>query len=72
VSRQEFEVFGLAMLGGGRVSGTAHLFDYPWARLGRARVVDVGGGVGTSSTIVKRDHLVKMNVNFETGGCTPI
>ena len=46
--RPELEIFGLAMLGGGRVFGRAHLFDYPWGTLGpgSATVVDVGGGVG--------------------------
>ncbi|KAL6711557.1 hypothetical protein ACN47E_004491 [Coniothyrium glycines] len=46
VPRPEHRVFGLAMLGGGRVSGVAHLYDYPWEKLGAATVVDVGGGVG--------------------------
>ncbi|KAG2419142.1 hypothetical protein HFD88_002246 [Aspergillus terreus] len=44
--RPELDIFGLAMLGGGRVFGVAHLFDFPWASLGKAQVVDVGGGVG--------------------------
>ncbi|KAF2821202.1 O-methyltransferase A [Ophiobolus disseminans] len=46
VPRPEHSVFGLAMLGGGRVFGKAHLYDYPWSKLGNATVVDVGGGVG--------------------------
>ncbi|KAL8931961.1 MAG: hypothetical protein Q9216_007011 [Gyalolechia sp. 2 TL-2023] len=46
VERPELATFGLAMLGGGRVTGTAHLFDFPWADLGEVLVVDVGGGVG--------------------------
>ncbi|KUI69008.1 Demethylsterigmatocystin 6-O-methyltransferase [Cytospora mali] len=46
VHRPEHEIFGLAMLGGGRVFGQAHLYDFPWASLGNATVVDVGGGVG--------------------------
>ncbi|KAL9599305.1 MAG: hypothetical protein Q9219_003932 [cf. Caloplaca sp. 3 TL-2023] len=46
VKRPELATFGLAMLGGGRVTGTAHLFDFPWADLGEGLVVDVGGGVG--------------------------
>lgn len=46
VSRPELEIFGLAMLGGGRVFGAAHPYDYPWHELGAAVVVDVGGGVG--------------------------
>lgn len=44
--RPELEVFGLAMLGGGRVFGAAHPYDYPWEGLGKATIVDVGGGVG--------------------------
>ncbi|KAL4890073.1 S-adenosyl-L-methionine-dependent methyltransferase [Aspergillus ambiguus] len=44
--RPELDIFGLAMLGGGRVFGVAHLFDFPWASLGKAQIVDVGGGVG--------------------------
>ncbi|KKA24443.1 O-methyltransferase [Rasamsonia emersonii CBS 393.64] len=46
VGRPELENFGLAMVGGGKVTGTAHAFDYPWADLGEAVVVDVGGRVG--------------------------
>ncbi|XP_014558343.1 hypothetical protein COCVIDRAFT_94784 [Bipolaris victoriae FI3] len=46
VGRPELPIFGLAMVGGGRVLGKAHLYDYPWESLGSARVVDVGGGVG--------------------------
>lgn len=47
--RPELEIFGLAMLGGGRVMCTAHLYDYPWQELGKGTVVDVGGGVGLKS-----------------------
>ncbi|KAH7304214.1 S-adenosyl-L-methionine-dependent methyltransferase [Stachybotrys elegans] len=46
VSRPEHTIFGLAMLGGGKVFGEAHLYDFPWAALGNATIVDVGGGVG--------------------------
>ncbi|KAL4963710.1 O-methyltransferase tpcA [Aspergillus stella-maris] len=46
VTRPELENFGLAMVGGGKVSGAAHAYDFPWADLGNALVVDVGGGVG--------------------------
>lgn len=68
VPRPELGNFGLSMLGGGRVNGTAHVYgmkeqiigyimagsrliseDYPWAPLGDAVVVDVGGGVGRST-----------------------
>jgi hypothetical protein len=69
IRRPELDIFGLAMLGGGRVFGVAHLFgmpqytvsgteprhiltvraDFPWASLGKAQVVDVGGGVGMLS-----------------------
>jgi hypothetical protein len=51
VPRPELEIFGLAMLGGGRVFGTAHLYDYPWEDLADGTVVDVGGGVGEFITI---------------------
>ncbi|KAF2836623.1 O-methyltransferase A [Patellaria atrata CBS 101060] len=46
ISRPEHKIFGMAMLGGGRVFGTAHLYDFPWADLGNGTIVDVGGGVG--------------------------
>ncbi|KAF2205777.1 S-adenosyl-L-methionine-dependent methyltransferase [Delitschia confertaspora ATCC 74209] len=46
VARPELEIMGLSMVGGGRVFGTAHVYDYPWASLGDALIVDVGGGVG--------------------------
>ncbi|RYP38827.1 hypothetical protein DL767_002431 [Monosporascus sp. MG133] len=46
VPRPEHALFGLAMVGGGRVYGEAHLYDFPWASLGKATVVDVGGGMG--------------------------
>ncbi|KAF3901332.1 O-demethylpuromycin-O-methyltransferase [Dactylellina cionopaga] len=46
VPRPEHAIFSLAMIGGGRVSGRAHLYDFPWASLGNATVVDVGGGMG--------------------------
>ncbi|GAP82680.1 putative o- protein [Rosellinia necatrix] len=46
IKRPEHSIFGLAMVGGGRVFGQAHLYDFPWASLGSATVVDVGGGVG--------------------------
>ena len=44
--RPELEIFGLAMLGGGKVFGTAHLYDYPWEDLADGTVVDIGGVVG--------------------------
>ncbi|KAF3317545.1 hypothetical protein TWF173_010313 [Orbilia oligospora] len=46
VPRPEHAIFSLAMIGGGRVSGMAHLYDFPWSSLGKATVVDVGGGMG--------------------------
>ncbi|KAI1499394.1 O-methyltransferase [Biscogniauxia marginata] len=46
VPRPEETLFNSAMVGSGRVSGDAHVFDYPWQDLGSATVVDVGGGVG--------------------------
>ncbi|EPS43342.1 hypothetical protein H072_2599 [Dactylellina haptotyla CBS 200.50] len=46
IPRPEHAIFNLAMIGGGRVSGEAHLYDFPWSSLGKATVVDVGGGMG--------------------------
>lgn len=46
VERPELQNFALAMMGGGKASGAAHAHDFPWADLGEATVVDVGGGVG--------------------------
>ncbi|KAL8680153.1 MAG: hypothetical protein Q9186_003620 [Xanthomendoza sp. 1 TL-2023] len=46
VARPELETFGLAMTGGGKVYGMAHLYDFPWEDLGTATIVDVGGGLG--------------------------
>ncbi|KND89113.1 Sterigmatocystin 8-O-methyltransferase [Tolypocladium ophioglossoides CBS 100239] len=48
IKRPEHAIFSLAMVGGGQVTGRAHLHDFPWASLGSATVVDVGGGVGKS------------------------
>ncbi|KAL9938006.1 hypothetical protein V8E36_003551 [Tilletia maclaganii] len=44
--REQLERFGLAMLGAGRVVVPGTLADFPWAELGKAKVVDIGGGVG--------------------------
>ncbi|KAK6523136.1 hypothetical protein TWF694_006031 [Orbilia ellipsospora] len=46
IPRPELTTFGFAMIGGGKVLGEAHLYDFPWASLGKATVVDVGGGLG--------------------------
>ncbi|KFY04193.1 hypothetical protein V491_09437 [Pseudogymnoascus sp. VKM F-3775] len=46
VARPELAIMGLAMIGGGRVFGSAHVHDFPWASLGNSLIVDVGGGVG--------------------------
>ncbi|KAI5814555.1 S-adenosyl-L-methionine-dependent methyltransferase [Pyronema omphalodes] len=54
--RPELEIFGLAMLGGGRVFGTAHIYDFPWASLGNGTVVDVGGGVGGFSLQLSKNY----------------
>ncbi|KAM5476004.1 hypothetical protein MauCBS54593_000687 [Microsporum audouinii] len=45
-SRPEHAIFGLAMIGGGEITGGAHVEDFPWESLGEATVVDVGGGAG--------------------------
>ncbi|KAJ8124187.1 hypothetical protein ONZ43_g41 [Nemania bipapillata] len=34
IKRPEHRIFGLAMVGGGRVFGQAHLYDFPWESLG--------------------------------------
>ncbi len=47
--RPELKIMSMAMVGGGRVTGKAHVYDFPWASLGNGTVVDVGGGVGTFS-----------------------
>ncbi|KAI8630832.1 S-adenosyl-L-methionine-dependent methyltransferase [Xylariaceae sp. FL1651] len=46
IPRPEHAIFGQAMVGGGRVFGQAQLYDFPWASLGSATLVDVGGGAG--------------------------
>ncbi|KAI1373457.1 S-adenosyl-L-methionine-dependent methyltransferase [Hypoxylon crocopeplum] len=46
IRRPELEIFGRAMVGGGKVFGAAHVVDYPWGELGDATVVDIGGGIG--------------------------
>ncbi|KAF2199794.1 S-adenosyl-L-methionine-dependent methyltransferase [Delitschia confertaspora ATCC 74209] len=61
VPRPEHRNFCLAMFAGGLVFGTAHLYDYPWDSLGKATVVDVGGGVG--GFCIQLSHLYP-NLNF--------
>ncbi|KAI5303978.1 hypothetical protein KEM56_006996 [Ascosphaera pollenicola] len=46
VPRPEMDTMNLGMIGGGRITCRAQPFDYPWQSLGKARIVDVGGGVG--------------------------
>ncbi|KAL8981239.1 MAG: hypothetical protein Q9205_003915 [Flavoplaca limonia] len=55
VGRPEHQIFNLSMLGGGRVHGAAHPYDYPWASLGSGAVVDVGGGFG--GFLIQLSHL---------------
>ncbi|CAJ2501645.1 Uu.00g044980.m01.CDS01 [Anthostomella pinea] len=45
-ARPELAIFNLAMVGGGKVSSAAHVLGNPWEKLGKATVVDVGGGQG--------------------------
>jgi hypothetical protein len=47
VGRPELPYFSSAMVGVGRVTSTALIYDYPWASLGKGTVVDVGGGLGS-------------------------
>ncbi|KAH9942953.1 S-adenosyl-L-methionine-dependent methyltransferase [Amylocystis lapponica] len=49
-----FELFGPAMLGGGRVHAPPLFAGYPWETLGSGTVVDVGGGVGGLSLDLAR------------------
>ncbi|KAI2622395.1 S-adenosyl-L-methionine-dependent methyltransferase [Hypoxylon sp. NC1633] len=46
IGRPELDNFAMAMVGGGKTSGAAHAFDFPWGKLGDGLVVDVGGGIG--------------------------
>jgi hypothetical protein len=61
VPRPEHSNFCLAMFAGGLVFGAAHLYDYAWDSLGKATVVDVGGGVG--GFCIQLSHLYP-NLNF--------
>ncbi|KAI1823254.1 S-adenosyl-L-methionine-dependent methyltransferase [Xylaria intraflava] len=46
VQRPELEISARSMTGCGKVFGSAHIVDFPWATLGKATFVDVGGGIG--------------------------
>ncbi|KAK6332339.1 hypothetical protein TWF696_003057 [Orbilia brochopaga] len=46
VARPEYTTFNLAMVGVAKAEAKSHLVDFPWASLGKAVVVDVGGGAG--------------------------
>ncbi|KAH7325589.1 S-adenosyl-L-methionine-dependent methyltransferase [Stachybotrys elegans] len=61
VVRPEHNLFGLAMVGGGRVYAQAHLYDFPWQSLGNATVVDIGGGMGGFCLQLSR---IYPNLNF--------
>ncbi|KAI0789396.1 S-adenosyl-L-methionine-dependent methyltransferase [Abortiporus biennis] len=50
------ELFSLAMVGAGRAQGQAVIVDYPWAELGSATIVDVGGGIGGMSMDLARNY----------------
>lgn len=63
VGRPELENFALAMVAGGKTSGAAHAFDFPWQELGEGLVVDVGGGVGMCAP-----RLIPRLANFSIGG----
>ncbi|KAI5925278.1 S-adenosyl-L-methionine-dependent methyltransferase [Camillea tinctor] len=59
--RREIEFFGQAMFGAGKVFSSPLVFDYPWGGLGRATLVDVGGGIGGFSLQLSR---VYPSLNF--------
>ncbi|KAJ8133353.1 hypothetical protein O1611_g274 [Lasiodiplodia mahajangana] len=59
VKRPEHSIFGLAMVGGGRVFGQAHLYDFPWGSLGPATVVDIGGGMDLKFVLQDRAPVIK-------------
>lgn len=44
--RKELELFHLAMVGAGRTAMPGIVADYPWGQLGKAKIVDMGGGIG--------------------------
>ncbi len=46
IQRLEIENFGRAIFGAGEVFGSPLGFDDYWNELGKATVVDVGGGIG--------------------------
>ncbi|KAJ6497499.1 O-methyltransferase-domain-containing protein [Mycena sanguinolenta] len=46
---ERHDKFATAMAGSAQTNLPALLNDYPWSKLGKATVVDVGGGIGTLS-----------------------
>jgi hypothetical protein len=64
VSRPELENFALAMVGGGKTSGAAHAFDFPWGELGEGLVVDVGGGIGTHPIRVEKSLNIANSITY--------
>ena len=84
VARPELEIMGNAMIGGGRVFGSAHIhgkltafscnkylqrLDFPWASVGDGLIVDVGGGVGGFPLTLSR---VYPNLRFEVQDRGPV
>lgn len=65
IPRPELELFGLAMLGGGKVTGTAHLYDYPWQDAADGTVVDVGGGIGETTLITLINNIPSPSSCYE-------
>ncbi|EPT00209.1 hypothetical protein FOMPIDRAFT_1050032 [Fomitopsis schrenkii] len=43
------EIFPLSMIGQGQMNSAVLIADFPWASLGDATIVDVGGGPGVGS-----------------------
>jgi hypothetical protein len=45
---ERHDMFAMAMAGSAQTNLLALLNDFPWDKLGKATVVDVGGGIGRS------------------------
>ncbi|KAL4250246.1 hypothetical protein ABKN59_003125 [Abortiporus biennis] len=68
-AKPDLELFGLSMVGVGRVQGPPLHSDYPWGDLENATVVDVGGGVGGMCIDLSRKY---PNLNFIVEDRAPV